>query len=125
MGWMAAAGGAEGLANYYFNDKPNYQRQTDIAAATQRYSPFTGQWANAPSSAPSAIGDVMQGATTGAKMGASMGAYQNSQALSQAQSAFLNSQAQGGGSPGPVNASQYSLGNFNYGPPANPWQSRG
>jgi len=94
--WGAAAGGGLGLIKYFAFDKPANDRQRALAAATQKFSPWTHQWQNAPGQV-NPIGSTMQGAAAGASVGQSMANAQSNNNLRQAQINYLNSKM---GAPG-------------------------
>ncbi len=94
-----AIGAGAGLLKNYAVDVPEANRQRQLAAATQRYSPWTGNKATAPQD-PNVMGSLVSGGVQGAQLGA---AIQNANA----QSNWLNR----GGSP------QYTS-QLNWG---NPW----
>lgn len=72
MSWLlpAAIGSAViGGIKHFASDVPEYKHQAKAVAATQRYSPWTGRWANLPSSKPSLLGSMLQTGLTGAMVG--------------------------------------------------------
>lgn len=68
---LALIGAGAGGAKHEWEDLPKEERQTKLAAETQRYAPWTGLQGKAPESS-SGIGDVMAGATTGLTLGQGM-----------------------------------------------------
>ncbi len=65
---LAAIGAALGAAKGEFIDKPREQRQREVAATTQRFSPWTGMSAG-PIKEADTFGNVLQGGMTGASLG--------------------------------------------------------
>lgn len=112
-----AIGAGAGLLKAETTDKSKADRERTLAAATQRYAPWTGLKAQ-PVQEPDPLGSALSGAATGAQL---QGNYQNSQA----QTGLLNAQAgwlRGGGSPQYANAVGSGATWGNYGPTANnPW----
>lgn len=68
---MLAIGSALGLGKSALIDAPREKRQRKLAAATQRYSPWTGLRAN-PIQEADPFGSALQFGATGASMGAAM-----------------------------------------------------
>lgn len=87
MPTMLAIGAGAGLLKSELVDKPKENYQRKLAAATQRYSPWTGLKAG-PIELADPLGSALQYGTTGAQMG-------NAYNMSQAQQGWLNR----GGSP--------------------------
>lgn len=95
MSWVAVAIGAgAGLLKAEAVDAPAASRQRTLAAATQRYSPWTGLKADPVKDADPA-GSMLQFGATGAALGQGMQNATAQQGLAQAQTRWLNS----GGSP--------------------------
>lgn len=65
-------GGLAGAAQYALVDQPKYQKQMALAAATQRYSPWTGLKASIPNQ-PNPLSDITQMGASGAGMAQSIG----------------------------------------------------
>jgi hypothetical protein len=97
--WGAGIGAGAGLVKYFAFDKPANDRKRALAAATQKYSPWTGLSAEAPDQINPMSG-LMQGAASGAAMGQNMQAAQGNQALQKAQINYLNGQSGVPSSPG-------------------------
>ncbi len=70
---MAAIMAAVGAAKGEFIDKPREQKQRNVAATTQQWSPWTGMQAG-PIKEHDTLGSAMQGAVTGYSLGQNMGA---------------------------------------------------
>lgn len=85
-GYGALIGGALGLAKGATIDKDKANRQRELAAATARYSPWTGLQAQ-PVQEADPWGSALQGATAGAGMGQSFGAANAQQEYQQKQMA--------------------------------------
>lgn len=67
--WLPLAIGAGvGLAKNVLSDQPEYERQKSLAAATARFSPWTGLKPQMPK-APNAFGDIISGGMTGLMAG--------------------------------------------------------
>jgi hypothetical protein len=64
-------GAVGGAAQHFLVDEPQYQRKMQLAAATQRYSPWTGAKPNIPEPV-NPMSDITQMAATGAGMGQSI-----------------------------------------------------
>jgi hypothetical protein len=73
-------GGAALGALKYNQDQKNSAKDRQVAAATARYSPWTGMKPQ-DVKRPDAIGDVMQGGLAGAGLGQNMDSADNAQAL--------------------------------------------
>lgn len=86
-----AIGAALGLGKSELVDKPAAERARKLAAATQRYNPWTGAQAEKVQEADP-VGSTLQGATSG------IGLQQN-YAKNQAQTNWLNGNTNGGNSP--------------------------
>jgi hypothetical protein len=84
-------GAGAGLAKTELIDQPQYQKQKQLAAATQRYSPWTGMKATAPEQ-PNPLGNMMQFGATGAALGQGVGAAQQQQAMNQNMGNWMNAQ---------------------------------
>lgn len=69
--WGALAGAGLGIGKYYLLDKPKYQRQLELAAATQRYSPWTHLTAQTPDQ-PDPFSNALAYGSTGASVGQGM-----------------------------------------------------
>ena len=80
-----AAGGA--LANTY-SQQQAYDQKKKIAAATQRYSPWTGMKADTPVQ-PSMVGSAFQGGAQGAMLGQGINNAAASQQLADQQAKWL------------------------------------
>lgn len=121
-------GAGVGALKYFGADQPKAAKERQLAAATQRYSPWTGMQAKAPEN-PSALGDVLSTAGAGAQLGGAInsanaagkmsGAMSN---LADQQALYYNNLANGGGAGqlggwGMMNQ-QPGLGNYNFGQPA-------
>lgn len=69
MGALGAAAGA-GLGLIQHNQKKaEYNRQKQLAADMERWSPWTGVHGQMPGQDPNLFGDIAQGALTGASLG--------------------------------------------------------
>lgn len=82
----AGVGALAGLANYFAFQKPAADRQRQLASATQRYSPWTKQWATADQG-PNPLGSITGQAAAGASMGQGFDKTNMSNALG---NAYLN-----------------------------------
>lgn len=85
--WLALA--AAGAAKHLLIDKPQANKQTQLAAETQRYSPWTGLTAQAPSQ-PNIFGSAIQGGLAGASLQGGMDAAANGAKLNDALTNHLN-----------------------------------
>lgn len=113
MPMMLGIGAGAGLLKYGLVDQPKYAAQKQLAASTQRYSPWTHMTASAPDQ-PSAVGDAMQGAGTGAMLGGQIG-LQNAQ-KNWLQNNPYNSQVAGASAMGTGGGDS-----FDYYNQSNPW----
>lgn len=84
-----AIGAGAGLLKSELVDRPKEQRQRTLAAATQRYSPWTGLKAQ-PIQEADPMGSALTYGSTGAQMGVNMQNATAQQNLMQAQSKWLN-----------------------------------
>ena len=108
MAAMAAAGALKGE----LIDKPKANKQRELAASTQQYSPWTGLKAN-PVQEADTLGNMISGAGAGAQMGMAMQGAQSDEGLKSAMTKYYDQ----GGQQGIAN--QRSLGlNSDY------WQQR-
>lgn len=88
----AAAGAGLGLIKYFAVDKPANDKQRALAATTQKFSPWTGLQAEAPSPVnPMSAG--ISGAGMGMSMGQNMANQQSNNDLKQAQIGYLQSRS--------------------------------
>ncbi len=69
---LLAAGAAFGAGKYFLHDKPEFQRQGQLAAQTTRYSPWTGMQGQMPQDSPDLLGDTFQGGLAGGQFGSQM-----------------------------------------------------
>lgn len=112
---LAIGAGVGGLKDLLV-DQPREAKQRALAAATQRYSPWTGLTANQIPLANS-VGDVLGGAGQGAAVGASI---QNSNAVNN----YLNAKTASGSFSGVPNLTFNSPG-MQLQPVSSPWGSIG
>lgn len=115
-----AIGAGAGLLKAELVDKPQADRQRKLAAATQRYSPWTGLQAQ-PVKEADPVGSALSFGATGAQLGAG---YQDSMAkkkLMEAQASWLDKNpynfstaSTGVGSGMGSNVSNNALSGFNY-----------
>lgn len=91
MGGLALGGLTKSLAI----DAPRADRQRKLQAETTRYSPWTGLTGQAPQEADP-FGSTMQGLTGGAMLGSSMNAANKANALTDAQTAYLDAKTKAG-----------------------------
>ncbi len=84
--------GGTGLAKSLLIDQPKENRQRQLAAETQRYSPWTGLQAGQIQEADP-FGSALQGGMTGASLGQNMEAAKANRALTDAQTKFYNKEA--------------------------------
>ena len=122
-----AIGAGAGLLKSELIDKPKEERQRRLAAATQRYSPWTGLQAN-PVQEADPFGSMLQYGATGASMGAGIQSAQSQADLNKALSARLNTggSLEYGGSNlaarGNTMSSPWSLSGYDYNQsPTNFW----
>lgn len=125
MSWVAVAIGAgAGLVKSEAIDAPKAERQRTLAAATQRYSPWTGLKAD-PVQEADPMGSMLQYGATGASIGQGLKSADADTALKNAQTDWLKrnpynygtaSSAAMGGAGGAASSpsSPWSLGNFKY-----------
>lgn len=73
----------------YETQQGEADRQRELAAQTQKYSPWTGNKAVAPQN-PNAVTDIAQGGVSGMLQGQQMQNAKTSQALQAAQTQWLN-----------------------------------
>jgi hypothetical protein len=82
--WGLGIAAGIGVVKDELVDQPMYKKQLQLAAATQKYSPWTGNKANVPTQ-PSALGSALSMGTAGAMAGMQ---YDNSKAYQN----FMNNQ---------------------------------
>lgn len=87
------AGALIGLGKDLLIDEPKARRQRQLAAATQRYSPWTGLQAG-PVEEPNALGSAATGALAGAAYGQNKDAADEEAATKQAYRDYLNKAGQ-------------------------------
>lgn len=97
----------------YESQQAQSNKQRMLAAQTQKYSPWTGNKAVAPTD-PNAVTDIAQGGVSGAMMGQQMQNAKATQGLQQAQTNWLNQGYSpynggmyGGGAADPTMQAQY------------------
>ncbi len=88
-------GGTTGLAKGLLVDSPRASRQRKLQAETTRYSPWTGLTGQAPQEAD-LFGSTMQGLTGGAMLGGSISSANKANALTDAQTAYLDAKTKAG-----------------------------
>jgi hypothetical protein len=86
--------GAGGL-KYLFSDLPREHRERALAAATARYSPWTGLKPEAPKEAD-LMGNAIQFGSTGAAMGQNYESFENAQKESKLRQDWLSGHASPG-----------------------------
>lgn len=91
MAWGLAAAAALALAKNYLVDKPAAAKQRQLAAATQRYSPWTGLQAEAPKN-PNIFNDLIPMAATGANIESNLNKDKMANNLSDLQQQYLQKQ---------------------------------
>lgn len=88
----AAAGAGLGLIKYFAFDKPGNDRKRQLAATTEKFSPWTGLHGDVPGQInPMSAG--ISGAGMGASMGQNVANQQANNDLKQAQIGYLQSRA--------------------------------
>jgi hypothetical protein len=119
MSFVALAIGAGvGIAKNELVDQPAAKRQRTLAAATQRYSPWTHLQAG-PVADPNVLGAAIGGAGSGAAVGQGITAANDASALNAAKIQALqngnNANTGGGSSNINIGGSSNALGNYNFG----------
>lgn len=126
--WIGLGAAGAGLIKAETVDVPKAQRQRALAAATQRYSPWTGLKANQVQEADP-FGSALQYGATGATMGANYQNMQNQNKLMDSMSQYYGQGGAGSAAnmtePASTAATDPSLGvnyqgQFQY-DPSNPW----
>lgn len=112
-----AIGAGAGLLKSELVDQPREQRQRTLAAATQRYSPWTGLKAN-PIQEADPVGSALSYGSAGAQMGVNMQDSQAKTNLMNQQSQWLKQNPYNYSTGSAAAMSGPSLGSYNYGPPA-------
>lgn len=112
-----AIGAGVGLLKSELVDRPKEQRQRALAAATQRYSPWTGLKAN-PIQEADPVGSALTYGSTGAQMGANMQDSAAKNNLMSAQSQWLKNNPSSYATAAPVAAAPMGSGSYNYSPGA-------
>lgn len=102
-----AIGAAIGLAKNELVDQPAAAKQRELAAQTQRYSPWTGLQAQAPSS-PNPFASMLQYGGAGAEMGANVKAADKGSGHPWGSGGYGDQGTMGAGS------NPYSVSGFNY-----------
>jgi hypothetical protein len=82
--WGAAAGAGAGLIKYFAFDKPANDRKRALAAATEKFSPWTGLHGEVPDQI-NPMSSAMSGAGAGMATAQNLQAAQGNQALQQSQ----------------------------------------
>lgn len=86
---LALIMGGVGLTKSFLVDQPKENRQRQLAAETQRYSPWTGLQAG-PIQEADPFGSTLQGGAQGFAMGQNAQNYEGSKKLQEAQANYLN-----------------------------------
>jgi len=125
MSWVATAIGAGSMVVKAKADQDKDARKTQLAAATERGSPWTGLHGTMPEES-SAIGTVLGGAAAGAAQGQAMKNQESNDMLANSQNELLKArtdQIKKGGSPWDYTQATSGMGQpggFQYKSP-NPW----
>lgn len=91
MSWISVGVGAAVGLGSYASQEGAYNRKKQLAASTQRYSPWTHQQAEIPNE-PNAIGDIGSGVSTGLMLHQGMANADLQQQLAKQQSDLMQAQ---------------------------------